>query len=264
MTMSPTHIAVWLLRLEPDQMHRASALLRFPELLTRDEEHRALRLADDAAGAAFVYGRALLQLMLRHYLPPLPAFAGPRCALRIEHGGKPVLAGPFADSGLEFNLAHEGNQLACAVAWRRQVGIDLVAADCPCDVDAIAEASYAPAERADLARLSGEARKQRFLHYWTLKEAYLKARGGNIAGQLEAISFVPREDGELQVHDALDKDADDNWGFHVLDVVPGRRVALCWERQSSCFAPPLELKVIDGAELVALAQARRPADALCI
>lgn len=262
--MSPTHIALWLLRLEPQQMHRAAALLRFPELLTRDEEHRALRFTDDAAGASFVYGRALLQLMLRHYLPPLPAFAGPRCALRIEHGGKPVLAGPFADSGLEFNLAHDGTHLACALAWRRQVGIDFVAPDCPCDVDAIAEASYAPAEQADLARLDGAERKARFLHFWTLKEAYLKARGGDIAGQLEAISFTQREDGGLEVHDTLDKDADDNWGFSVLDVVPGCRVSLCWERQSSCFIPPLELKVMDGAELAALAQARRPVDALCI
>ena len=89
--MSPNIVAVWLLQLDPEGADRHAALHHFENLLSEKEIDQALACPDEGAGALYVRGRALLQLMLRHYLPPLPKFAVPRYTLRIEAGGKPVL-----------------------------------------------------------------------------------------------------------------------------------------------------------------------------
>jgi len=260
--MSPNTVAVWLLNLDTGGSDRYAALLRFPGLLSDAEQAHALAYRHEGASVLYIHGRALLQLMLRHHLPPLPEFSAPRCALRIEKGGKPVLTGAFADSGLEFNISHSGNHLACALAWRRQVGIDIEALGRATNCEDVAARHYSPFEQADLMRLEGEARRERFFYYWTLKEAYLKARGGSIAGQLDEISFVPMSDGTVLVQDAFDKDADAHWGFTVLNALPGCQLALCWERQSSCFTPAVALRIIDVAELGAQAQSFAP-QAVC-
>lgn len=257
--LSPTAVALWLVQLEPGAVDRRAALRRFGHLLDENEQRQARGYASARAAVQFIYGRALVQLMLRQFLPPLAEFAGQRCPLNVAPGGKPGLRAPYDESGLEFNLSHSGHYLACAVAWRRDVGVDVESLASACDAESIAAIYYSPAEQADLARLSGAARHARFLYYWTLKEAYLKARGGSLDGQLDAIHFEPHEDGTVMVRDDFDKDADDHWGFTVVSVLPGCQVALCWERQSSCFAPAVELTLLDVAQLAALARPARDA-----
>ena len=100
--------------------------------------------------------------------------------------GRPEIAAP--ETALQFNLSHSAGLVACALSTGRAVGID---------VEHLARRSVdhnlvrrycSPAEAEDIdAR--GEAWLPRFLHYWTLKEAYLKARGLGVSVPLAEIEF---------------------------------------------------------------------------
>jgi 4'-phosphopantetheinyl transferase len=122
--LPPNTVALWLLQLDgmADSADRDQALAVFGHLLSEAEYQQALGYASEQAAALFIHGRALLQLMLRRHLARIDH---PRVPLRIDPGGKPALAGPYADSALEFNLSHSGSMVGCALAWRRQVGLDL-------------------------------------------------------------------------------------------------------------------------------------------
>lgn len=91
--------------------------------------------------------------------------------LKTENG-KPYLSAPNAP---RFNLSHtEG--LVLAAVGKQEVGID-------------AERRRPRKIGALLARLTEEERQEDFYELWTAKEAYIKFRGGTIAGMLPSLVF---------------------------------------------------------------------------
>jgi 4'-phosphopantetheinyl transferase len=87
--------------------------------------------------------------------------------------GKPFLP----DGTLRFNLSHSGEVALVALAWGREVGIDVEQLRPGVDHDRLADRYLAPAETAQLRRLPTEERRLAFWHCWVRKEAYLKATG---------------------------------------------------------------------------------------
>lgn len=74
-----------------------------------------------------------------------------RIRFRKEWGGKPALAGPLSEGGLQFNLSHSADLLVVVVARGRAVGVDV--------------------EKIQKGRSLG------FLLKWTRREALLKGIG---------------------------------------------------------------------------------------
>ncbi|AMP07567.1 4'-phosphopantetheinyl transferase family protein [Collimonas pratensis] len=257
--MASNSVSVWLLRLDRSSADRRAALVRFGALLDDAERRRALSYVDEHASIQYIFGRALLQMMLRHHLPAnaYPIDAG-RCQLSIAAAGKPALAAPFDRSGMQFNLSHSGLSVICAMASRRQLGVDIEARAREVDFDEIAARHFATGESAAIRSAAGQSKQERFFYYWTLKEAYLKAKGTGIAGGLHDVSFVPQRDGTILLRDTGDVGADDAWGFSVFDLFPDCQAALCWQRRSSCFSPGIELRIMDGRELGVIAGQSRP------
>jgi 4'-phosphopantetheinyl transferase len=90
---------------------------------------------------------------------------------------------------LRFNLSHTAGLVACAVALDRDVGVDVEHLWPPTFDIGLARHHFAPAEVAGLEALPPEARRARFFALWTLKEAYIKARGLGLALPLERFAF---------------------------------------------------------------------------
>lgn len=114
-------------------------------------------------------------------------------------GGKPYVAG----SALAFNLSHSGPWLALALAPAGALGVDIEVPRKPRDLLAIARHYYHPQETAHLQSLPETAQNRAFYRYWTLKEAYFKARGTGIAEGLGKVLISAEEPPSLTRHAEL-------------------------------------------------------------
>jgi len=152
--------------------------------------------------------------------------------------GKPVIAAPTDGATLAFNVSNTHGLVGCAVTAGREVGLDLEPwrADAPPE---LVERCFAPVERAALAALPAAAQPRRFVELWTLKEAYIKARGLGLELPLEQIAFHfddaagPR----LTLAPALGDDAT-AWQLALWTPTADHAAALCVRRDGG---PPLAL-----------------------
>jgi 4'-phosphopantetheinyl transferase len=160
-------------------------------LLDAVERRRLDRLVRAEDRARFTLACAVLRVALSAYLgqPPASIPIDRRCPRCGRPHGKTRLTGAGPD-GLELSVAHSGERVAVAIARDTPVGIDLERVRDDVDVDGLAPAVLSPSEAAELARLDGARRIERFLTLWTRKEAVLKARGTGIAGPLSGVSVT--------------------------------------------------------------------------
>ena len=186
----PGEVHVWHLALDGDPERRAM----LASLLSEDEQARAARFHFDTDRDRWTASRGLLRQTLGNYLGVPPA------AVRFEVGpfGKPSL-GPHP---LRFSLSHSGGRALLAVAWAREVGIDLEQMRTDFDPDALAAQVFSPEEQAWLRALPEAERHRAFLTLWTGKEAYAKARGLGLSLPLAALTLrVSSETEEIAAED---------------------------------------------------------------
>jgi 4'-phosphopantetheinyl transferase len=159
------------------------AALRDHALLQPDERERAARFKFDADRRMYVAAHALLRRALSRHAPVDPAgwrFSG-------KEGERPEVAGPAHSPRLRFSLSHTRSVAACAIVPDVDVGLDVedLTREAPLEV----ADRFASVERAALAALGSGPREELFFVYWTLKEAYIKARGLGLAIPLDQIAF---------------------------------------------------------------------------
>ena len=90
---------------------------------------------------------------------------------------------------LRFNLSHTDGLIACAVTIGREVGVDVEHIQRRLTHD-VAGRFFAPREVDDLKALPEDEQQRVFFDYWTLKEAYIKARGFGLALPLGDFAFT--------------------------------------------------------------------------
>lgn len=192
-------------RLWPD----AAAHARGLAWLTGTERARYDRFRHDVDREMFLAGRVLARSLVGRTL----GIAPDRWPWREGPRGRPEIG--LARTPLSFNIAHSGGLVVCALAREAEVGVDVEDRHrASLDRDLVAR-YCSPAEAADIDRHGDEGWRDRFLEYWTLKEAYLKARGLGIAVHLADLSFTIG-DGAVRV-DFLESlaDADRRWAFDL-------------------------------------------------
>jgi 4'-phosphopantetheinyl transferase len=182
-----TGVDVWYVR--PEEPFGAAIIADAPRILSAAERERARRFAFDRDRDTYTAAHAMLRLALSRRARECRAIIAPaRWRFRTDANGRPEVCGPEARLGLRFSLSHTTGLAVCAVAIGEPVGIDAEAVDRRVPL-LLADHCLAPAERAALAALPASARPARFLEYWTLKEAFLKAVGVGLAGPLDRICF---------------------------------------------------------------------------
>jgi 4'-phosphopantetheinyl transferase len=185
-------------------------------LLPPDELARCLAAGSGRRRRELLLSRALVRSALSAYAPIPPS------AWRFRTGrhGRPELDAP---SPLRFNLSNCEGLVACVVAREREVGLDVEPASRAAAVLELAPRFTSPAERQALAALASPgARRDRALRLWTLKEAYLKARGRGLSLELRHLTFTFGATGiGLQAPPDLEP-APDRWAFASLEVMAHR------------------------------------------
>lgn len=177
-------IDVWLTDPAPlyaDQALRSAYL----DLLSPDERDRHNRFVFDEHRHTYLVAHALVRTTLSRYHPTAPAawrFA------RNEHG-RPDIDTPESARSLRFNLSHTSGLVAVAVARDLTLGVDVEDRSRRTDTLSVARRFFSEAECTQLFANPRDHQHQRFFDYWTLKEAYIKARGMGLALPLAAFSF---------------------------------------------------------------------------
>ncbi len=196
-------------------------------VLSPDEKRHAERFHFERDRNAFLAARSLRRHVLSHYAAVEPK----QWQFTANQYGRPRIAFPLLDEPLEFNTSKSADLVVCAVTRGLSVGIDIERLDRPVP-EGVAESTFAPGEIAALQLLALEDRDKRFFTLWTLKEAYIKARGMGLSIPLDSVAFnvtdTPCLHGHLESSAANDCDA---WQFTLLSPTPSHLVAVCVPRQ---------------------------------
>lgn len=190
--------------------------LSAPERVRRD------RIQHPRALAEFLAGRRLIRHVLSHLLAIAPAdvrlVENHYGALSLDPGAHPV---PW-----HFNLSHTDHLLALAIA-RHPIGVDVEHVHRAGRTVELADRFFAPAEVAALHALPEPLRRDRFFDLWTLKEAYIKARGMGLAIPLGDFAFT-LDAGSIAIRVAptIADVPDPHWRFFLTSVGLAHRLAL--------------------------------------
>jgi 4'-phosphopantetheinyl transferase len=169
----------------PDAVRDPALLGAYQQLLSPEERVQQQRFYFAAGRHEYLVTRALVRTVLSRYVEVNPSI----WRFKKNAYGKPAIAYPREIPPLTFNLAHTSGLIVCLVALGRDIGVDVEDITRPGETVEIAEQFFSPTEVAALRALPPHAQRSRFFEYWTLKEAYIKARGLGLTLPLEQFSF---------------------------------------------------------------------------
>ncbi|WP_337177618.1 4'-phosphopantetheinyl transferase superfamily protein [Paludisphaera sp.] len=145
--------------------------------LDAEERARAERLVRPRDGRRFVRCRGALRSLLGGLLGATAA----EVAFRVGPGGKPILVQP-GGSRWRFNVTHSDELALIAVAWDRELGVDVERVRPIQQAARIVESYFTAAEVAEFRKLAEADQAEAFIRGWTRKEAVVKAQGVGLAG----------------------------------------------------------------------------------
>ena len=237
MTLDRGAVHVWYAQTE--RLCTATLLHDCVLLLPRTELDRWRRLRTWRGRREYLLTRELVRTTLSRY-----AAVDPRAwRFTANRHGRPEIEGPRCDVPLRFNVSHTPGLIVCAVARDREVGADVEAWDRPRTAVALADRFFSASEAAAVRALPPDVRDPLFVRLWTLKEAYVKARGLGLPVALHDVSFTIEGAGAVGVRfdDAV---ADDPraWQFALLAPTARHCVAVAARRDHGAGALAIELK----------------------
>lgn len=219
-SIEPGHIALCL--------HRFSAVSA-----TRIESLRALLSPQELArNSSFRHAEhrnrdAVCRGLLREHLAALLNCPAATISISVNDNGKPRLSA--GQPGLQFNYSHSGEYVVFAFCVDSPIGVDIERTSRRNNAAGIAQHFFATDEVRALEALPQSRQKQQFFRYWTLKEAYLKARGKGIFLGLDKFSFALHPDDETDISITFcdaEFDRPEHWQFHSLVPLPDYRVSV--------------------------------------
>lgn len=225
--VTPEEAAAWVQRLPPDE---------------RDRFHR---YRHPMGAHEFLAGR----LLIRGWLAALTGT--PAGAWRFAEGtrGRPAIAEPA--SPWAFNLAHSGGLVACVLSRVPDVGVDLENLERRPPTRDLARRYCSPAEVADIERQPEAEQSRRFLTYWTLKEAYLKARGLGIAVPLSDLDFTLDGPHPTLAFRASLAGTSPDWAFELFQPTPQYLLSVAAPHTAGTPRPSVSLHAVTMDALTA-------------
>jgi 4'-phosphopantetheinyl transferase len=220
--LAPDEVHVWLAW--PDTIGDSAPLAEYATLLDADERERWQRFRFAKHRRQFLIAHALVRTTLSRYAPLAPQ----AWRFRKNRYGRPEIDNEALGPPLRFNLSHTEGLIACAVVLERDVGIDVETTARNAHTLAIAERFFSADECRELRALAPPAQYDRFFDYWTLKEAYIKARGMGLALPIGQFSFHLAADTSIGISFS-DEIQDDpaRWQFWLLRPSLHHRLAVC-------------------------------------
>ncbi|MEE9343612.1 MAG: 4'-phosphopantetheinyl transferase superfamily protein [Gammaproteobacteria bacterium] len=216
------NIQAWMAN--TDELVDSQQLKKFLGILSDDERGRYTRFKFDRDRYIFLISHTLLRLALSQHHGEQPPESW---QFRTNHYGRPELGGVMSDSGIRFNLSHTHGLAACVVTQSIECGIDVENLQRTNNLLQIAKKMFSENEVRKLRALSDDKQREAFLVYWTLKEAYVKARGIGLSLPTQKIEFDIENRDNITVqfgHQLQDQALD--WHFIVKQPASSHSLAL--------------------------------------
>lgn len=238
LALDPDQIDLWFVFF--DDIQDEHLLDQYRRLLTEEEQHREQRFYFAKDQRRYRITRALVRTVLSRYAPITPK----EWVFATNAYGKPEIAN---DSNiakkLSFNVSHTQSLIVLGITYRCSLGVDtenIRIRKAPLE---IASHFFSPDEAAALYALPLEMQRDRFYQYWTLKEAYIKARGMGLSIPLDQFSFrLQGTDIQLSINPQLN-DVASRWRFWQFGLSTGYLTAVCAELPANS-EPKLVLRKI--------------------
>ncbi len=188
-------------------------------ILSPEERERGDRFHFPHDRALHALSHALVRISLSYCQPRRPE----AWEFTLGPYGKPDIAGNEDGPPLSFSLTHTAGLAACLTGPAGALGVDAEERLRPTDVATLARRYFAPSEAQALLSLDPDARQYRFFEYWTLKEAYAKAKGLGLRLPLDSFAFEIAPSGAIAItFPARDAVADgvgerpEDWTFRLF------------------------------------------------
>jgi 4'-phosphopantetheinyl transferase len=210
-----THVWVAALAaLTADEISRCDAVL------SAEERARMHRFHFERDREIYRAAHGLARLTLSRYAPSV----APQDWTFAETAyGKPEVASPLLTPRLRFNISHTHGLVACVVTEELDCGIDVERTWRDKDLVNVARRVLTRNELSALTALHGEEQALLFCRYWTLKEAYAKARGLGMSIEFDRLAV------ELEPPRLLSASADE-WHFEQWRATSEHMVAVAVHR----------------------------------
>jgi 4'-phosphopantetheinyl transferase len=195
-------------------------------LLSDVERERYARFVSDQDRNAFLSAHALLRKTLSQHADVPPE----KWRFRSSNTGRPEISEPSTLRRLRFNISHPRYLVACVVGVERDVGIDVEYVRDGPFVERVSRRHFSLRELEALSQVASESRPGVFFDYWTLKEAYIKARGFGLALPLETFGFNLSPTGPPTICFQDIRDDSRAWQFTLHCPAPDFRLAVAAHR----------------------------------
>lgn len=194
----------------------AETVADYLPLLAQEEVEQFERYRVEHARRLYLAGRALTRSVLSLYHPNVDPTAW---RFRFNRHGRPEIEGPADWPPLRFNISHTDGLVACLVTLEHDGGVDVEEIERRIDLAGVAAHSFSESEANEVRLRSGRQRRVRFFHYWTLKEAYIKARGMGLALPLRRFTYTFPEPGEVAItFDPEIEDREHEWQIALWEA----------------------------------------------
>ena len=194
--------------------------------LPPDEIQGEQRFAFEKSRIQYLIARILVRTVLSHYTGNE---IGAWEFVRNKYG-KPSVASPQGVP-LEFNLSHTDGLTVCAVSRGHELGVDVEDLNRVADHLMLARRFFSTSEADALEGLPRESQRRAFLRFWTLKEAFIKARGMGLSIPLDSFAFSLSDERPPTISFSQStEESPDDWQFAQIRLVDRYQIALAVRR----------------------------------
>jgi 4'-phosphopantetheinyl transferase len=202
------HIIIWAGN--PDEV-TTDDMTALSQVLDAEEREHHATLKNEAVKRQYILSHVLLRLLISSRFNAHPSYFR---FIRLKWQKPYIQDQSFVDNNIDFNISHTNGSVVCAVIESGEIGIDVEICARAMDVDLLAPYCLTKQELKYINSYSESERNDRFLHIWTLKEAYLKGRGIGLHHpptdiQVDVSSLTSHQP---RVH-MISAEGDDSWHF---------------------------------------------------
>jgi 4'-phosphopantetheinyl transferase len=177
----------------------------------------------------YLAGQMLIRTVLSEYSDAAP----PDWEIGQLENGKPFIILPELAEPIHFNLSHSEDRLVLAISRHALTGVDIESVKAKRRIEQIAARHFSAAELEQLSSLEHDEKLLRFYEFWTLKEAFIKAKGAGLKHSLQSFGFKLGK-GELGFWiEQAEEPADQFWQFWQLHVSTDYCLALACRPEDS-------------------------------